>query len=57
MALYAAKGAGRNCVMVAGDALAVKDYEGADRPVRAAPRGEAASAPAEAMPASPRSAA
>jgi len=57
MALYAAKGAGRNCVMVAGDALAVKDYEGADRPVRAAPRGEAASAPAEATPASPRSAA
>jgi two-component system cell cycle response regulator len=39
IALYAAKGAGRNCVICAEDELEVQ-YDEADRPVRAAPRDE-----------------
>ena len=58
MALYVAKAEGRNCVRVASEALAVENYEGADRPVRGAPRGgEAIVAQSENLPATPRSAA
>jgi two-component system cell cycle response regulator len=58
MALYAAKAEGRNCVTVASEALAVDDYDGADRPVRGTPRsGEAAAAQSENVAATPRSAA
>jgi diguanylate cyclase (GGDEF)-like protein len=42
MALYAAKEAGRNRTICADDRLAVKNYDGTDRPVRAAPRQEPA---------------
>lgn len=38
MALYAAKAAGRNCVVLADDSFAVENYDSAGRPVRAAPR-------------------
>jgi two-component system, cell cycle response regulator len=57
MALYAAKAAGRNRVMAADEALPVENYDGAGRPVRAAPRGEVVPASAEPAPASPRPAA
>jgi diguanylate cyclase (GGDEF)-like protein len=57
MALYSAKAAGRNRVICAGDALTVGDYEGAERPVRAAQRSEAAPAQAGAPPDDSRSAA
>ena len=55
MALYAAKGAGRNRVVAADDDLPPRDYDGADRPVRSVTReGDAAII---ALPANPRSAA
>ena len=57
MALYAAKAAGRNRVVAADEALPVQNYDGAGRPVRAAPRGEVVPASAEPAPASPRPAA
>jgi two-component system cell cycle response regulator len=58
MALYSAKAGGRNQVIAAGtDDMAVENYEGAGRPVRAAQRAEIVLDQAEAMPESPRSAA
>jgi diguanylate cyclase (GGDEF)-like protein len=58
MALYAAKAAGRNRAVAADSGLRVDDYDGAGRPVRAAPRaGEVAPAAAESASESPRSAA
>ena len=40
MALYSAKAAVRNCVVCADDGLAVKEYAGAERAVRAMPGDE-----------------
>lgn len=58
MALYAAKAAGRNRTVAADEGLRVDNYDGAGRPVRAAPRaGEAVPAAEEAASVSPRSAA
>jgi two-component system, cell cycle response regulator len=57
MALYSAKEQGRNRVVSADDALTMKDYEAAERPVRAAQRSDASPAQAEARSSSPRSAA
>lgn len=45
MALYAAKAAGRNRVVVADEALNAANYESAGRPVRAAPRANVPLAP------------
>jgi diguanylate cyclase (GGDEF)-like protein len=44
MALYAAKAAGRNCVVAADGSLAVENYDSVGRPVRAVPREEAPTA-------------
>jgi diguanylate cyclase (GGDEF)-like protein len=58
MALYAAKAAGRNRVVAADEALAIEDYDGTGRTVRAAPRDSETVAPqAEPAPARPRPAA
>ena len=57
MALYSAKAAGRDRVIAAGHALAVKDYDGKERPVRAVQRVEAVSPEAAPMTHNPRSAA
>lgn len=58
MALYAAKAAGRNRVILAGaEGMSLKDYEPTGRPVRAAQRSDMMPAKTEAAPASPRSAA
>lgn len=57
MALYSAKAVGRNCVITTNDALALEEYESADRPVRAGQRGDAPEAESPAIPESPRSAA
>ena len=57
MALYSAKAAGRNRVVTTDDALALNDYTGEGRPVRAAQRADAPPAQAEATASSPRSAA
>jgi two-component system cell cycle response regulator len=57
MALYSAKEAGRNRVLTTADVPASHDYEAADRPVRAAQRGDEPDAPAETRADNSRSAA